>query len=387
MKKSCLALATLALAACASTPGKEEIGKASPNVAQTVRINPPPQNVFVRVSFDDNPKAFIGRFIPDALPRTEIDENRAATTRCSEHVAFEEVNAGGTFDSSFNGSNAVSGSLGVVPVASAELAKSSEGVLRVKYVLKKKLRAVVKDPAAFDRCCKAAADQCAKQYIGEFWYGSGSIYQVLGAKESIEASGVAKTVSAAIDYKDDVAWKQLTEFQDMYFAFRTNETGLGSGVGAMAANDCSWANAVPTSLDGQYFVGVSQPMADQAMARDDAMRNARTQVVKFIGETIKTASKTTASAVEGVLADERVTAAVAEGLVERVKDQRWCDGEKVATPKGELVQTKVLAFFPTADKAAVAKASVDVMLKTLKAQGKLTPKLEKELTAAAADVK
>ncbi len=382
---SAASLAAL-LAACAGDPTIPD-NAPRPDLNVAVRIPPPPQNVFIRASFDDNPRSFVGRFVPDQLPRAEIDENRAAKTRCSEFIKIEEVNASGSFDSTYNGSNAVSANLGVVPIASAELTKSSEGVLRVKYTLKKKMRANVEDTAGLDRCCKAASDQCAKQFIGEFWYGSGSIYQVISSALAVEASGAAKNISGALDIKDDVAWKQLTEFQDVYFAFRTNETGLGAGVTALGANDCTWANVLPTSLDGQYFVGVSQPLADQALSRDDAMINARKQAVKYLGEFIKSASASRSSAIDGIVADERITAAVAEGLVEKVKDQRWCNPESVEGPGKLLYVTKVLAFFPNQDREAAAKASVTAMKTALKAQGKLTPALEKELDAAAKAIK
>jgi hypothetical protein len=138
------------LSACAGDPTIPD-NAPRPDLNVTVRVPPPPQNVFIRASFDDNPKSFVGRFVPDQLPRTEIDENRAAKTRCTEFIKIEEVNASGSFDSTYNGSNAVSANLGVVPIASAELNKSSEGVLRVKYTLKKKMRANVEDPAGLDR--------------------------------------------------------------------------------------------------------------------------------------------------------------------------------------------------------------------------------------------
>ncbi|MEL6179720.1 MAG: hypothetical protein AAFS10_12245, partial [Myxococcota bacterium] len=92
-------------------------GGTVPGPSQSMVVSAPNQSVFLRVSFDDDPSPFIGRFIPDGLTPDQIDENRATTTRCSEFITVKQVKASGTFDEVFNSATSVSASLGLTPPA------------------------------------------------------------------------------------------------------------------------------------------------------------------------------------------------------------------------------------------------------------------------------
>lgn len=343
------------------------------------------KTVFMRASFDDNPSPYLGRFLPNELEPARIDETQAVQTRCSKFIKFEEVRAGGKFDEYYNSSTAAGASVSVPGVAGGSIGAGEQSTVRVRYDLKKKLRASVEDQEGFDKCCTADPGQCPDFIIGEFFYGTGEVFQAVGSSTDFSAEGVYAAAAAEVEFKDEVAWKRSSTFEDLYFAFRKQRMRTGGMVAGGAGNDpndCSWAYNVPTSLDGNYFVGVSDPSASEGQARDLAMRNARRQVVQFLGEFITSSMKTRSSAVEGILEDEKVVSAVAEGLVSKVKDQRWCAPEQTESPRGQMVSVKVLAFFPAAEKKAAVNDAIENFQSTLKAQGKLDEALKKELDAA-----
>ncbi len=338
----------------------------------------PDKSVFLRASFDDDPSSFIGRFLPNNLEVHQIDENQAMKTRCSEFITFKEVRASGSYDEYYNSAREASLGVSVPGVANATAGAGANATVRVRYQLSKKMRAEVNDQAAFDQCCTAAADQCPDFIIGEFFYGTGEVFQAVGSSAGFDGEASDLTKNAEMSLKDEVAWKRQTTFEEVYFAFRKQRVRDNASLAANS-DDCSWADNVPTSLDGQYFVGISAPTLSEADARDMAMRNARAQAVRYLGEYITSASATTSGAMEGYLQDEKVVTAVAEGLASRVKDQRWCPAAKSDTPKGTAYTVKVLAFFPKADEVAAAKEAVDKVEATLDGEGKLDGKAKDAL--------
>lgn len=353
----------IAAAACANTvPDKLP--------QRGVVVPPADKSVFLRASFDDDPSSFVGRFLPDSLEAGEIDENQAMSTRCSEFISYKEIKAGGSYDEYYNSARQASLSVSLPGVAAAEAGAGNNATVRVRYDLTRKMRAEIEDQAGFDQCCTADPAQCPEFIIGEFFYGTGEVFQAAGAQAGLGGSGTTPSmVTGEMEFKDQVAWKRQTRFEDVYFAFRKQR--VRNNAVAAADTECGWANNVPTSLDGQYFVGISAPAASEAAARDMAMRNARAQAVRYLGEFITSASATTSSAMEGYLQDEKVVTAVAEGLASRVKDRKWCAPETTETPKGNMVSIKVLAFFPKEEEAAAAREAVDKVEDALKTEGRL----------------
>ena len=378
---------TLALALGAQGCGGSGGNVNVPGQNQGMMVTAPNQSVFLRVSFDDDPSTYVGRFIPDELGPGQIDENRAATTRCSEFITIKQVNASGTFDEVFNTSTSASASLGVAPMlGGAKAGMGSSSALRVSYKLKRKMRAEVADPAGLDRCCKAAPDQCAQQIIGEFFYGSGRVYQAAGSQSEFEADGITPTAQADIDFKDSIAWKRVTEFEDVYFAFRTQAVMLGGSGVASADDDCSWTRQIPTSLDGQFFVGVSDPLASRSDARDKAMLNARTQAVRYLGQVITSQESVVSSSLEGYMDNRRAIQAASKGVARFVKDQKWCV-EPEDSPDGRLYTAQVLAFFPKEKEKEAARQTVLDIGAALKAEGALKPGDEAKLQKLADSIK
>jgi hypothetical protein len=332
-------------------------------------VMPRDQSVFLRASFDDDPSDFLGRFVPDGAAPADIDENRAAETRCSKYITFKEVRAAGHFDEVYNASTQAQASLGVTPFAAASGSHKAGSAVRVTYDLSKKLRAVKTDADAYDRCCRAAPDQCAGRFIGEFFMGSGSVFQAMGAADEAQAGGRYKLASADVEVKDQMAWRRVMSFEDVYFAFRVQAGEIEGKGGGECDPGCAWMNAVPSSLDGTYFVGLSAPAANRTGARDHAMRDARAQVVKYLGEYVASATQTHSSLLEGVLEDASIVNSVSAGLASRVKDRCWCAPEQQATPKGIRYVQAVLAFFPKEYEAQAAKEVLRAISEALRARG------------------
>jgi hypothetical protein len=326
----------------------------------------PTRPIHLRAVFDDNPTVYVGRFVPDGMAVEQIDETNAAQTRCSDFYGYNVVNTNQEFDEVAYASTKVGGTIGVKPVAGVTTTNEKGNSLRIHYTLTKRMQVAVKDAAGLDRCCAAAPDQCSKQVIGEFLLGSGEVYQSVGSKAQVEAQGAAKVAASEINFKDEVAWKKVTAFKDMYFAFLTSNAGPGALGKASGGGDddpsCGWCDKIPTSLDGTYFCGVSPPAPAETMARDLAMRNARDQVVKFLGEYLTSASATEASLLDGYLHDTQVTTAVSSGLASMVKDQKWCKPAVTKTPEGEKLTSKVLAFFPNSEKKKAATTTIEAMI-------------------------
>lgn len=354
-----LSLVALALVACGTTEAPPPIAAPEPIVVQ------PSRGIHLRAAFDDDPTIYVGRFIPNALAEGEIDETAAVHTRCSEHFGYKVVNTSQQFDEILHSSSKVAGALGVKHVAGTTTSLNKGGTLRVRYTLTKRMQVAPKDPAALARCCAAAPDQCSDKVFGEFLMGSGEVYEVVGHKNAVEAQGLTKTADGELSYKDDLAWKRVNTFNNMYFAFlpTSSLSALGPAPAAQASDDsCSWCDNIPTSLDGTYFCGISPPAPSEGMARDLAMRNAREQVVKYLGEFLTSESSTQASLVKGYLEDSQITTAVAGGIASQVKDQKWCKASKTNTPEGEKLTSKVLAFFPNAEKKKAAVLTIEAML-------------------------
>lgn len=373
----------LALGASAGCSGKAEkpdktmaADEMGPNLAG------PRQGVYLRASFDDDPSHFIGRFIAGNVSADAVDENRGIQTECSQYVTYKEVNASGSFDEYYNASTSVKGGLGIsnpasaamggnAPQGSGNIDHSSGTSIRVQYDLEKKLVANVEDPAAFSACCESSPDNCTGTYIGEFWYGTGTLFENTGKQTSGGGNISGPQGEGGLQAADGWVWRRSTNFEDVYFAFRVMDR--------IAADDCSWATRPPKSDEGQYFVGVSPPAPTEDIARTAAMRHARTQAVQYLGEFINSSTTNTSSVIEGYVESENVVTTAAEGMANFVKDDRYCAPEQIETPEGVKFKMKVLAFFPEAQKAEAAGATIDAIEAEAQKEGKLTPDVKGEL--------
>jgi len=327
----------------------------------------PKPNFFLRTSIDQDPSVYLGRFIADDTSPDSIDDSAAMQLTCSEFFTVKKIPAAGVeYDEYFQAGTAASASLGIPQM---QLAVSAERVraVRVQYTATEKWVAHLEDPAGFEACCKQAPDQCTGWYVGEFLAGTGAIYTVAKEKSQAGASGNIKGVPADAELKDGIVWRRSVVFkQPAFFAFKRTQNRYHGGAAGGDHCEYDYDNKVPRSSQGSFFVGVSDWLKSERVARSQAMLDARRQVIRFIGEQIKQGAigrETTGGNVEALetqLSDDAFVERASQGLARFVKDECWKVKEQEG-PDGWRWQAKVLAFVPK-DQVAAAAAALDAML-------------------------
>ena len=127
----------------------------------------PTHNVHLRTSFDTDPSAHLGRFLPDEL--SELDESSGMTLACSEHVSWRFIDGGGVQTTEvLHTSSGTRARLGAAGMVEGTGGVDQTRAVRVSYTLTGKMVSVIEDPAAFAACCKAQPDQCTNRMVGEF---------------------------------------------------------------------------------------------------------------------------------------------------------------------------------------------------------------------------
>lgn len=346
-------------------------------------------SIYLRVTPDGDASEIIGTFIPDEVPDNEVDETVAVRTRCSKFIAAKRVPASGQYTEVAAASAGASGKLGVKSIARVDLGGQSSEALMVRYALIEKLQAEV-DEDNLQRCCQTAPDQCSKRYIAGALMADGNYYAATefgtGGGADIEALKVAELpIDASVVYDSDMKWERKVNFKRQYFAFNIRR-GLAGGLApGGVADDCSWTRRVPTDLDGTYFVGVSNPMLTEKDARTDALRDAKEQVIRYLGEWLAegsmTASRTVGNSadLQVLIDDAKVKESLSGGIARAVKDRNWCGPEEQASPSGMRQVMKVLAFFPNSERDAASKLALQTIIQKQKDAGRDTAALEEML--------
>ncbi len=300
-------------------------------------------NFFLRGSgLDQDPSAYLGRFVPDDATAQTVDEAAAMRLACSQFFTVRKVPAGNVeLDEYFTAGTSAAASLGL-PAMGLSASAEQGRVVRVRYRLTEKWIADLADPAGFEACCKRAGDQCTRRVIGEFLAGAGEILTT--ASQSLGA-GASHTTGAA-EIKDGVAWSRSVRFTEpVFFAFRVTENRF-TGPGTCAGN---WADEPPRSAQGRYFVGVSDWLESERVARDQAMFDARRQVVRFLGERIAQGGVADAR-----LSDDAFVRRSSEALAKHLKDECW-KPEQYQGPEGWRYRARVLTFVPEAEVTGAAE--------------------------------
>lgn len=370
-----VALALLSACGGSKSVQKPELGSGS------VRL-PQRPGLYVRSSFDSDGQSLIGRWVPDSVSEADLDESQLATTRCSAFIKPREVKAGGRTNEVFGANRGFGANLGVPNIAKVSAERSETDALRIDYELTTKQVADI-DQKGLQQCCRAYPDQCQGRYIATAVSGKGFIYTA--TERSTGASGEGQGTASGVPfgagafYKDGLKWERRTDFDGQYFAFGLARHLAGSGPVA-----CAWVNRPPTSMDGEYFIGVSTPRTTEQEARDNATENAELQVIsymgKWLGEQSSSSSRSSGPAAElqTVMTDERSVSRMTEGLARFVKVEEYCPDQEL-TPSGKRITVKALAFLPNAQRDAAAKLSIANLMEALKAQNKLTPARQKQL--------
>lgn len=322
-----------------------------------------PRTMYLRNAFDTDPSLYLGRFVPDGTEAAALDESRGMQTQCSRYITYKAVGGGGvTYDELYNASTSAGISAQIPSVGSVGVGASFGQTVRVKYTVDQKLISYIADPDKFAACCTRAPDQCPAEYIGEFISGAGAVYYTvgrdLGANLDIKPGGIDLDFLPKIEVKNGVSWNRGIVFpQPVYFGFK-----LYPNPHAGPDWDCA-TETVPSSAQGYYFVGVSSVMIDEAQARDDAMLNARKQVVQFIGEQIQSGEASVSSSGSDIgglatnLASESWVQGAASGVASLVQTRKTCV-EKLPMPTGYQYKAKALAYVPNASVDVAAAALV-----------------------------
>ncbi len=343
-----------------------------PLLAIVDRVSAGRSNFYLRNAFDTDPSAYLGRFVPKDTPTQNIDDTAAMQTSCSQYISYKSVGGGGVqYDEYFNASTSVSANFGIPALASqgvnidAGVGHQGGSIVRVNYTLTHKMVATIDDPDAFAQCCEAGQSRCTNLYIGEFLEGTGELFHYSGNGTDVKAGVGVKGVELGVDVKDGVAWQRAVTFPNpVYFAFKT--TSVPADLVQTFEQCGDWTTMVPQSTRGQYFTGLSEIMGSERMARDQARRDARTQVVQYLGESIQAGSielRSTTGALGDLssrLDQEDFIQTAATGVAELVKDRAWCI-EKHETPDGARYSAKVLAFLPNAVEEEAAQAIEEVL--------------------------
>lgn len=350
MKKSFLLLSALALSACG---GAAQM--AADHTAQALDSITPKKNFYMRSNLDNDAESYLGRFVANNVSEANLDEVSAEKNKCSKFFKFKKVAGSGIkYDEYYKASMQASAGLQIpVKQFQAGLNQKSQTIARVQYQQGDKWTAEVEDLDGFSACCAEVG--CPDRYIAEFVGGTGSISYISSLAND---DGFAVEKVGGASYKDGFEWKKSLDFpKQVFFAFR-----LGSTPGAQTMNSASqilgddWCENLPSRSDGKYFCGVSRWMDEESVARDQALFDARVQVIRYIGEELKLNSKVV-KMVDGKSSNQTESSEVeraASGLASYVKAEKF-KVEEDQQPGQRLYRVKALAFIKNSDLKAAGQ--------------------------------
>lgn len=365
-------VASVGLSACGSPLSPVE----TPSSRALVSA-PASSKLHLRSTPDEDPSRFLGAFVRSGARPEDISEADAVRTRCSASFRIVRVPASQELDESFVARKQARASIGLPVGIGADGATASRGALRIHYRTTEKMVVEV-DAAALGRCCRAAPSECTDTIVSEFVRASGEVFTSTGSEESGGAGFTHAVGSAGVRAESAREWRSVSRFENTYFAFGTRTVSLPASTEPTDPSACSFCSVLPTSLDGKYFCGISEPAPTEASARASAMANAREQVVVHLAETLSVRSTL------GPLSSRAIAEKTSSGLVSGVKDERWCPVKATSTSEGPRYESRVLAFVP---KATLSSAASDAVLGVIEARrkaGTLSADQERELRAMAA---
>jgi hypothetical protein len=317
-------------------------------------------SIYLRALTDDDPRSYLGRFVPDEVPEDEVDESRAVHTPCSGYVVPVEVSASERKDLVVRVTDGARVALGIPGVGRVQGGGARTETVRVHYGLTGRVIGKIQDADGFAQCCASSPAWCSGRYIGEFLRGEGVVYRSRTHESGIDVAGGYSGVEGSAGYGRSAQWERAAAFDDGYFAFRVTPTRLGAK--SNDADDCGWADRPPSSSGGTYFVGTSAPLPEESAARQAAVADAQAQVVSYLlGESVERAITVSGSGHHEAVAVETVLKTSTSGTVRGVDMLRWCV-ERIPTPRGEHVVARVLGFVSAADRHA---AKVDALTRLI----------------------
>jgi len=331
----------LSLPLLMSCANKNRVKQRDPTPFNVSDFVQPVPNLYLRTAFDKDPSMYLGRFIPDGVE--PIDETSARQTQCSKFIKHRYIEAGGRMDQVFTSSTGAALNVSIPPIVGVGGGGKGSTYVRGSYEFTGKLVAEVpnEDLEAFEECCFKAADLCSQRFIGEFIEGTGGVYQALG-READGGADVAAMVGEAGSLPLDIGaeasrgvmWQRSAQFDKLYFAMKSSLAPVDTSFPACG----SWMDGeVPTSTFGMYFVGVGDLLPNERDARNSAMFDSYSQIIKWLGVEI--------TDIRSTFEGDRVSEGTSGGKAKRVVQRSECV-EEVKTPDGLHFKTKVLAYIP-----------------------------------------
>lgn len=334
----------------------------------------PASSVVLRNTFDTDPSEYIGAFVTQpGIP----DESASATKlKCSSYVDYKEVGAGDNetldyFTSSAGGAL----KLGFPPVLASGKADSGVTTL-VKYIHTRTFRATVADPEGFSQCCANYPGECREYYIGDFLFGTGTIYlgQEFDTKgKALIASPIGAVDAMAYGGHDWIASKEFKK--EVAFGFKLKASPVASASGESFSDaicKTEWQDNVPNDTRGHWESAVSDIFPDLAGAKDNSWDHAAKQVAKWCGVEIETTSSSSRSdSTDGVKSKAVIVSdsdyqLFAAATVKRMR--RVCgEKEEAPSPRGTQYRYQGLYLLP-ADQESATCAAVDALAETAKSK-------------------
>jgi len=352
---------TISMAGEAGAKRKKK-GGAPDELEQLVnRISAGRNNFFYRNTPDTDASPYIGRFVPDGTSALNVDDALSVSTACSEFITHRVVGGGEVqYDEYFNAATSVAAKLGVPKLVDlgANVAYDGGTIVRVRYTLTRKMVAETTNHEALADCCAAAPGRCTNLYLGEFVEGTGEVFQMVGSATDVDVGIGSGDFSVGTEVKDGMAWSRSVAFtKPVYFAFKTTELldGMIPEEFLKQFEPCGdWRTLLPTSTRGQYFVGMSEIVASEKLAREMGRRDARVQAVEYLGDRVRSGNMESTvtggmlAQLQSLFQQESITESQTEGVANLVKDMAWCV-EPQRRNRGYKVW--VLSFFPHAAEA------------------------------------
>lgn len=346
-------------------------------IAVVDRVSAGRSNFYLRSAFDSDPSGFIGRFVPEVTDTANLDESSTYPSRCSEYISYRTVGGGGVeYDEYFNASSSVAAGLSLpilnnqITQAGVSVDYSGGSIVRIRYTLTQKMVADITDPQAFGECCAIEEGACSDLYISEFMEGQGQVMHYTSSAADVDAGVGIKGVELGTEIKDGLAWSRAVNFPNpVYFAFKTSPVPPPPTSAGGRFDECGdWRSSLPRSLDGTYFVGMSDPLTTEASARDEALANGRKRAVHYLGEAMATGSITDTqvsgprASLEEALQNEAFVHTASAGIARMVVEKAWCmDRNDRDFPDGVRYIGQVLVFFPTEAEEGASQTMIDLL--------------------------
>ena len=287
MMKFLLALTSLGLllSACGGGKARDDVHRDGDKLRRMMSNVPQNRNFYFREQPDKNPSGYIGKFIPDNLPESLIDESQAESTACSKYIKMRQVQATGERSELISVSGSLMAGIASNSVMSAGANTSGQSLHKITYQMTDKWVAEIPNFEEFQECCQE--EGCPRRYISEY---IGGTYELsLMTAEEVESGGGVKGVVGGVSEGKIDEQLVIRSSEPTFFAFKLGNSPRGSlstsfsqYVSSSGSSDADWCDNLPHSRKRTCFCGMSEPKTNEKNARDEAASNAKKQLSGYI---------------------------------------------------------------------------------------------------------